>query len=226
MNKKKSIIALLLLVPAPSIGVMAGLILFPDTILGKSIFLATKVWLFSFPIFWLKFIDKGKFSLSPPRKGGFLMGLFTGCAISMVIWFVYYFFGSQLIDYKIFIEKIQEIGLSSKMLFWGCATYWILVNSVLEEYVWRWFCVEKAEAFLQKKWAIIASAFCFTLHHILVLMILVKPPAVLIFSLGVFIGGAIWSFMYLKYRSVWPGYLSHAIVDLCIFSIGAQMLFD
>ncbi len=48
---------------------------------------------------------------------------------------------------------------------------------------------------------------------------------VLVCAIGIFLGGAIWSLMYIKYRSVWPGYVSHAIVDLCIFGLGAAILF-
>ena len=44
-------------------------------------------------------------------------------------------------------------------------------------------------------------------------------------SFGIFLGGAIWSGLYVKYRSIWPCYLSHAIVDLCVFAIGAWMMF-
>jgi membrane protease YdiL (CAAX protease family) len=31
--------------------------------------------------------------------------------------------------------------------------------------------------------------------------------------------------MYIKYRSIWPGYVSHALVDLCIFGLGAYIVF-
>jgi membrane protease YdiL (CAAX protease family) len=51
------------------------------------------------------------------------------------------------------------------------------------------------------------------------------PAATAICSAGIFIGGSVWSYMYVRYESIWPGYLSHAIVDLCIFGIGAFMIF-
>ena len=47
----------------------------------------------------------------------------------------------------------------------------------------------------------------------------------LLATLGVAIGGAWWSWLYLRYESVWPGYLSHVIVDLAIFAIGGWLLF-
>ena len=44
-------------------------------------------------------------------------------------------------------------------------------------------------------------------------------------SLGVFVGGACWSWLYLRYRSVWPCYVSHAIVDVPIFVLGYRLIF-
>ena len=73
--------------------------------------------------------------------------------------------------------------------------------------------------------AVVASAACFTLHHVIALQVYFAPLAVVLCSIGVFIGGAVWSAMYMRYRSVWPGFVSHAVVDLCIFGLGAWMIF-
>jgi len=51
------------------------------------------------------------------------------------------------------------------------------------------------------------------------------PAAVALGAAAVFVAGLIWSLMYVRYQSVWPGYLSHAIVDLCVFGLGAALLF-
>jgi membrane protease YdiL (CAAX protease family) len=222
---KKSIIALLLLVPAPTIGVFAGMYWFPNSNLGSIIFLISKIWLFLFPLVWLKVVDKRKISFSPPRKGGFLMGLITGLAITGFIIVLYKTLGPRLIDKEFLIDKMTEIGLNSLPVYIGGSLYWILVNSVLEEYVWRWFCVEKAEKIFNPVLAVICSALFFTLHHIFAMRLYFNNIVVIAAALGIFIGAALWSFMYIKYRSIWPGYLSHAIVDLCIFGIGAVIIF-
>ena len=222
---KKSILALLLLVPAPTVGVLAGMYWFPNSKLGSTIFIASKIWLFLFPVVWLKLVDKKKFSLSRPRKGGFLVGLITGLAITGFILLLYNTVGTTLIDKEFLIEKMTEIGLNSLPVYIGGSLYWILVNSVLEEYVWRWFCVEKAENVMHSVGAILFAAFFFTFHHIFAMHLYFSNLVVVVGSIGIFIGAALWSFMYIKYRSIWPGYLSHAIVDLCIFGIGAAIIF-
>ena len=40
-----------------------------------------------------------------------------------------------------------------------------------------------------------------------------------------FAGGVAWSWLYVRYGSIWPGYLSHAIVDVAVFGTGAALLF-
>ena len=153
------------------------------------------------------------------------MGLITGLAITGFILILYRTSGNSLIDKDFLIEKMTEIGLNSLPVYIGGALYWILINSVLEEYVWRWFCVEKAENIFHSTGAILCSALFFTLHHVFAMHLYFNNLVVLMGASGIFIGAALWSFMYIKFKSIWPGYLSHAIVDLCIFGIGAVIIF-
>lgn len=225
-NRNTSILALFLLVPAPSLGVLAAMILWPDTSLGSGIFAMCKLWLLLFPLIWLIKIDKQRPSLSKPRKGGFLFGLTTGIGISIGIALAFALGGSLLIDPEFFQQKMSEIGLLDRRKYILGALYWITINSVIEEYVWRWFVVSKCEDVVSKPLAVVLSALFFTLHHTIALSVYLGAVAVALCSLGVFIGGITWSYTYSKYRSIWPCYLSHAIVDLCIFLIGARILFE
>ena len=225
MTKRKSILALALLVPAPSLGVLAAMVLFPGTMLGKALFAASKVWLFILPVVWLKFVEKGQFSISPVRQVGLLTGLLSGVGISLLIILGYFLFGQGVLDRTVFVGKMRAVRLDDWPVFVGGAAYWILGNSVLEEYVWRWFVYTRCETLVRPSAAVALSAIFFTLHHFIALRTYFSLPLAIVCSLGVLIGGAAWSWMYLRYRSIWPGYLSHAIVDLAIFGIGACLLF-
>lgn len=225
MKSSRAMLALLLLVPAPTLGVLAGMVLFPNTRLGAIAFGLSKAWLFGLPLAWRLWVDREPVSWSPPRRGGFGMALLSGGIISAVILAGYAAFGSAVLDRALLARKMGDVGLGSMPVYLCGAAYWILVNSVLEEYVWRWFCVKQCEAFLPPRWAVAASAFFFTIHHGVALSVFMAPGAVALCSLGIFIGGAAWSWMYIRYRSIWPGYVSHAIVDLCIFGIGAAILY-
>lgn len=70
-----------------------------------------------------------------------------------------------------------------------------------------------------------ASALGFTLHHIVALQVYFAWHVTAIASLGLFVGGAIWAWLYLRYSSIWPAYLSHAIVDVAVFAIGYKLIF-
>ncbi len=223
--KPKAALALLLLVPAPSLGAAAAMIWWPGTALGTTIFSVSKLWLFGLPLVWHLLVNHQPLSFSPPRRGGFAMAALTGGLIALVIIAAYLRWGATLVDRPILLQKLTAIGLASPWLYCGAALYWILVNSVLEEYVWRWFCVRQAESFLPPLLAALLAATCFTAHHVVAMSVYLRLPLLILCSLGVFFGGMTWSLLYVRYRSIWPGYLSHAIVDLAIFGVGAVLLF-
>ncbi len=153
-----------------------------------------------------------------------MAGIFLGILISSLLLAMYWMMGDALIDKRFVTDKLIAIGLGSPGRYVGSALYWVLINSVLEEYVWRWFCVTRCEQILSNRLGVVCSAFFFTLHHIVAMAVYFEFAAVFVCAIGVFLGGVIWSMMYIKYRSIWPGYVSHAIVDLCIFGIGASFV--
>ena len=107
------------------------------------------------------------------------------------------------------------------------AIYICTVNAVLEEYVWRWFVYRKSETLLAKAGggAVVLSALFFTVHHVVALRAQLDWLPAILAAAGVVIGGCLWSGLYLRYRSIWPGYVSHVIVDVAVFGLGAWILF-
>lgn len=217
--------ALSLLLPVPSIGVLFGMILLPEHIAGKLIFFASKVWILAVPLFWHLVIDKQKLSWSEPVHGGFGVAVLIGVVISAIILIGYFAIGKYLIDVQLIKDMAQNTGLANPYVYLCGAVYWITVNSVLEEYVWRWFVVQRCRILMPVSAAIAASAFFFTVHHIVAMQIYFNWLVVTIASVGIFIGGAVWSWCYVRYRSIWPGYVSHAIVDVAVFAIGYFLIF-
>jgi membrane protease YdiL (CAAX protease family) len=109
----------------------------------------------------------------------------------------------------------------------AAAIFWTVGNSVLEEYVFRWFIVEKGEAVFGQGWtAILVSAGFFVLHHTIALWFLgFSMSANLLASLGLFVGGVAFSWQYVRYRSIWVPYITHAMCDVVVFGIGYVLLF-
>ncbi|HEY5999782.1 MAG TPA: CPBP family intramembrane glutamic endopeptidase [bacterium] len=220
----RSVLALALLVPAPTLGVFAAMVWFPGTPLGKGVFVATKLWLFLLPVLWLRLVDREPLSLSPMRRGGLAAGALSGVGVGLLIVAAYRVLGPSLVDRTLFAGRMREVGLDAWQLYVGAAAYWVLVNSVLEEYVWRWFVCSRCEALVGPAAAAALSAFFFTLHHYFAVRTYFPVALALLCSAGVFVGGLVWSFLYLRYRSIWPAYSSHAIVDLAVFGTGAYVL--
>jgi membrane protease YdiL (CAAX protease family) len=201
------------------------MVAFPDSTVGRLLFAASKVWLVLLPALWVLRVEKCRMSLSPARQGGWATAILSGLAILGAIVGLFAAFGDAVVDRAFFVGELRRIGLGVPWRYALGATYWILVNSVLEEYVWRWFCVRQCEQLWPRRAAILASALFFTLHHILAMSVYFRATAVALGATGVFIGGVILSAMYVRYRSVWPGYVTHAFADLAIFGLGAYLLF-
>jgi len=73
--------------------------------------------------------------------------------------------------------------------------------------------------------AIVFSAAGFTVHHIVATSLYFSPGVVALISSGIFVGGCIWSWLYVRYDSIWPSYISHVIADLAVFIIGYRLIF-
>ena len=222
--RAKAVVALLCVVPATSIGVLCGAILFPGTKLGASLFFLSKAWILVAPALWHFAVERQDAASLRPARYGLGMGLLTGLLIFAGIYGAYVALGSAMLDPSLFRAKMQEIGMSNRAVFIGLAAYWIFVNSLLEEYVWRWFVTQQWQKLLRPGPAVVLSALCFTLHHVLITQVYLSWTAVLIVNIGVFTGGVIWSWLFARYRSIWPGYLSHILADAIIFIVGYTML--
>lgn len=216
--------ALLLLVPAPSLGVLFGMWIVPGAV-GSTAWGLSKIWLVAFPLLWWLRVDRGRLSFSPMRKGGVGVGLGSGALIAIAIVASYHLFGERLIDPATVREMAAKNNFDRKEVYLGLVIYLSFVNSLIEEYVWRWFVFIKCERLLKRWLAVIAAGVFFTIHHVLALAAQFGWEVTALASLGVFIGGATWSACYLRYRSVWPGYISHICADLAVFWVGWKILF-
>ena len=105
--------------------------------------------------------------------------------------------------------------------------YWIFINSLLEEYVFRWFITTKSsELFRSDVIGIVFSAAMFTLHHAIALHLFgFIWWQTIIACFGLLSAAAIWSWLYVRFRSIWVCWLSHAICDVAVFGIGYTILF-
>ncbi len=230
-GKRSAAWALLLLIPAPTLGLLVTL-LGPKTDAGQATLAAKAVWVFSkawimlLPVLWHWRIDRQTPRMPRPRWAGMPAALITGSLIFAIIAAGYYTFAHGWIDPTETGKKMADAGLNRVWLYVAMAVYWCTLNSLLEEYVWRWFVFTRCEALMNRYVAVVAAALFFTLHHVVALAVYFDDLKVVVFaSLGVFIGGATWSWIYLKYRNIYAAYVSHVFADIIIFWIGYELIF-
>jgi membrane protease YdiL (CAAX protease family) len=223
-QRHRALIALLLLAPIPSLGVIMAMVVAPGPV-GKAIFTAAKIWLLVFPAAWYLLVEKGRPSWSPPHRGGLAVGAASGAAVAGIIVIGAWLVGVQHMDLAPLRTEAQEMGLDTALPYLAGAAGWTFVNSLMEEYVYRWFIFRQCEALMKGPAAVIASAAIFTAHHVIALIQYLDPLLAFLACAGVFAGGVIWSWLYMRYRSIWPGWSSHVFADIAVFGVGWWLLF-
>ena len=223
--KRKAWISLLLLLPAPSIGVLFGMILLPGTPAGQGVFIFSKLWILLLPALWFCLVETGRMPRGKTAAGGFRAGVLSGLAISAAVVLAWLLLGRRLIDADLVRDMAAGIGLGRRAVYAAAALYWIFINSVLEEYVWRWFVVRQCAKLMGPAAAIVVSALGFTLHHILAMQVYFSALVTAAGALCILFAGMLWSWMFLRYRTIWPGWLSHALVDVAVFGLGYALIF-
>ena len=224
-DRKTALLALTLLVPAASIGIITGLYIAPGS-WGQTLSALCQVWLLVFPIAWSVLVDRQKLHLSLPKRQELLAGAIWGIFMFAAIVGIYSLFGQHWIDPVAAKEKARQLGTNSQNIYLIVEAYFVLVNSLIEEFTWRWFVCNKCQILIPGKPAILLSSLFFTLHHIFVIAAYSDWRGVILGSFAVFTAGIIWSHCYLTYRSLWPSYISHAIADLALAIIAWQILFN
>jgi hypothetical protein len=220
------VLALLLMLPVPSLAVAAGMFWWPESGVGQTLFLLAKLWILLVPAYWHLRVERQPLSWSPARHGGLAAAFLLGLPIAAAIVGAFVLVRAHgWIDPTMVRERAQLTGLADPRIYLGVAAYWITANSLMEEYVWRWFIFRQFERIAGGRAAVGLSALGFTGHHIIALAAQFDWRVNALASTGVFLGGLIWSWLYLRYRSIWPCWLCHAIADVPIFVIGWLLIF-
>ena len=223
-QKQLALLGLVLVAIAPTVSVITGFAL-KAGIIAALVFVFTKLWMFGLPALWYLKVEGGERSYSMPREGGWTISVLLGMGMIFVIAIAYFLLGDLVLRSEDLHEILEPFGLTVPWKLAIGILFWIFINSVLEEYVFRWFITSKLEQILGGKWRpILLSAGIFTLHHTIALAFFIDPLGNALASLGVFIGGVIFSWIYVQYRSIWVAWVAHALADVAIFAIAWQLI--
>jgi membrane protease YdiL (CAAX protease family) len=213
-------LAVLLVAPAPTVGAFWAFVIEPGPT-GQAVFAACKAWLYLLPIplwwFWLRFGARTRPRLTAddwrwPIGAGLLIGGAILAAYHL------------LLKESASLERVRELaavnGINTVGGYLAIAAYITLINALLEEYVFRWFIQGQLRRQLAAPAAVLLSAAIFTAHHIVILSAQFDPAFAALGSAGVFAGGLLWGWCFEKSGSIWPAYVSHAIVDAALMLVG------
>jgi hypothetical protein len=215
---------LLLVVPAPSLGILAALYLAPGPV-GQAVFAVSKLWLIAFPLAWT-FVVEGERAIRPRwRTRGYGVGALSGLAMALVIAAAGIWIGGAWIDLDQMRGRLAAAGLDRPAVYLAGAVYWCLVNALIEEYVWRWFVFRHCLRWAGASRAVMLSAALFTLHHLLALASFADWRVTLLAGAGVFVGGGVWADLRRRFGTIGPAYLSHVLADAGVFVAGWHLLF-
>ena len=221
-EKTEAGVALLFTAPVATVGLLVATAF--GGIIGSAAWIFSKIWQVGFPTLWRLKIEEKEISKSPCDKNGIKEGIWLGIAMSAGM-FVAWIFSRDYLQPDEIKAFVEPFGLLNPWLYLAAFIYWFTFNSLLEEYLFRWFIFEKCETLVGGKWAIVLASLAFTSHHVFGTLEMFPLWAVILASIGIFSGGAIWSLLYLRHRSIWPSYISHVIVDITMFGIGGYILF-
>tara|TARA_B000000609_G_scaffold145115_1_gene126269 strand:+ start:1937 stop:2689 length:753 start_codon:yes stop_codon:yes gene_type:complete len=226
-SRSRPLLALLLLIPAPTIGVIANGLLAESNsailgFIGLAIWALCKVWIFGFPVIWHTRIDGGEreYSLLPQGSGfrPWIEGLGLGLVLSITL-VITFLIVKPYLNIESIGASIRAVGLNSWSMLIPAILFWVFINSVVEEYVYRWFITEQAALIFEgnpiKSGTI--SVLSFTLHHVVAVSLVAPIWMALFAGLAVGFGGIAFSWLYHRHNSIWPAWACHAVLDIVVF---------
>lgn len=220
-----SIFALFLVSIMPTISVLFSFSWSESELQSQIFFIFAKLWIIIIPIYWIYRIEESRVSLGEINSKGMYQSIVSGILIFLAVGIIFLIVGDTL-DVDLMKQEIGGTGLLNPHIFLLGVFYWITVNSLVEEFVFRQFIGDRILEFTgRESVTVLLSAAIFTLHHTVLLGYYFEPWQNVISSIGIFIAGAIWSLLWLRHRSLFVCWISHAIADVAVFGIAYVILF-
>jgi membrane protease YdiL (CAAX protease family) len=208
----------------------------------QPVYAGTKCLQFAFPLIWVLLVQRVRPRPARPTRRDLAWGLATGLAMvaaGLVAYFGYFktspwltetgaMVQQKLVDMRLLELSAGSARGASPWRFGAFAAFLSLPHSGLEEYYWRWFVFGQLRRVVPLSLAIGLSSLAFMSHHVIVLdhFLPGAPGAVVLFSLCIAFGGAVWAWMYQRTGSLYGAWLSHLLVDAGIMYLGYDLVWS
>ena len=155
------------------------------------------------------------------RREGLRFALVLGGMIFAVILGAFFLFRSFIDLDSIAAGMLKKEGISRENFLW-VALYISIVNSFLEELLFRGLAYLQLRRFAGEGFAMVFSAAAFALYHVAILRGWFVWWVYALCLLGLFVGGLIFNALDRR-GSLLPSWLAHAAANLAINIIGMMM---
>ena len=227
-NRARAALWLALTAPATTVGSLAAYVFFPGAT-GQGIYMVARAWIALAPLVWTLWVARERIAWSPlraeHRREAWLGAALLSVLVVVVVLGGYALVGERLLDPDALRRSVDSSGIGTPLRFAAAAIAISFLNSLLEEYFWRWFVYRRCETLVGARAAVPLAALLFTSHHVVTFCVLFGTSAGLAASAAVFVAGCAWSLCYLRWGSIWPGWWTHVVADLAGVAIGALVLF-
>ena len=223
--------ALLCTIPVPTVAVVVHMWLFPQESWSRVFFLGCKLWVLLAPMVFMCVLGRGKPTFPAFHKAGMGWAMGFGVVSFLAIVMGWLVLGERTLGTEgvaHFRKVIHDFGMSTPLLFVGAAVGYSFVNSLLEEYVWRWFGVSQARRLMPWLGAAVLINLAFGVHHFFAVAKQTEGFGYLIPSLamaGCVGGGFVWSWIYKRSGNLWAAWVAHVWADLGVFTVGYLIAF-
>ena len=223
--RHKSLLGLILVSLMPTFSIFFTYSISSSESQSQMFFLFAKIWIIAIPIYWIYKIENQSFVLGNFDRESKTESLISGIIMFVIILGMYAIFHSTL-DVELMRQEIGSTGLLDLRLYIVGMIFWISINSLIEELVFRQFIGDRLlELTGKKNLTVLLSALIFTSHHTVVLSYYFSSLQNAVASLGILLAGATWSILWLRHRSLMVCWISHAIADIAVFGLGYLILF-
>ncbi len=185
-----------------------------NELLSQTAYVLSKVLFVSLPIFYWLLTRK-----SPIEHQGSLrtFAIFSGLALCAAIFFLAQVFLEFIRpEAENIYRTLSVLGLTENFLLYSVGI--IVLNSLVEEFFWRYSIYGGLKSYFSMPVAAIVSSVGFAGSHMLYFIGLFDSLAIIVFLTVVsFIFGCYWVWLYERTRSVPHVWINHMLVNLPLF---------
>ena len=198
----------------------------PD-LLRKAVYAGGKLVQVALPLAFALLWERRRPRPTWPGRAGVAVGLGFGLAVAAGMASLYF---GWLRDSPLLgrtptpvLAVLRSFGIDSLPGFLALAAFLSVANSLFEEYYFRWFIFGRMRSLLPLSWSVALSGLVFMAHHVILLSVYFPGQfwtAVAPLSLCIAAGGGMWAWLYARTGSLYAPWLSHALIDLAVLTIG------